>query len=436
MVRVSFAALSLATVATATQPFCRDLESELGVPAPEARRLAEETLGAVAGRFGPTVRSEDLSEVRPHLASASFVPSRVFDAKELWTSIGETHRVLGLEGRPSGDDYHLGTAAEPEDPSRPGHYRGRLALQALAGKASFEWRWHDELFLGTATAGLLDRAFDLALRRAEDADEMRARQRLLAALPKTRQSLGRLVRLLELRAPLLSDGTTAITLKVRVEPDRIADEFPEYSRYLAKYARPIQFNMQAYDMEGRRWWGFDVRDHTMTLRARVSNGSLAPLEGPVASEPERIKVSIDASTRAGLFRVGFSGLIAEVQRVDEDREQAFAAAFTSEPDWRIPMLFRPFLRSPLARPFEGEGVLLSMSLENDPDGRFFLRRGFRMAVRESWITRRMGGLVSGALSEFREKAEAEADQFTGEVLQAFRDDVVSLVSPAAASLDP
>ena len=94
------------------------------------------------------------------------------------------------------------------------------------------------------------------------------------------------------------------------------------------------------------------------------------------------------------------------------------------------------LRSPLSRPFEGEGVLLSMSLESEPDGRFFLRRSFRMAVRESWITRRMGGVVSGALSEFREKAEQEADQFTGEVLEALRADVVALVDPAPAAVDP
>jgi hypothetical protein len=147
-------------------------------------------------------------------------------------------------------------------------------------------------------------------------------------------------------------------------------------------------------------------------------------------------VTIDASTRAGLFRVGFNGLIADVQRVDEDSSQAFAAAFTKEPRWRIPLLFRPFLQTPLARPFEGEGVLLSMSLENDPDGRFFLRRRFRMAVRESWITRHMGGVVSGALSEFREKAEQEADQFAGEVLEAFRADVMALASPAASALDP
>ena len=302
-------------------------------------------------------------------------------------------------------------------------------MRALADESAFEWRWRDELFLGSGTPGLVDRVADVAFRAAEDADEKHARERLLAALPRTRESLGRLVRLVELRPHRLADGTTAISLTARVEPERIADEFPEYLRYLAKYAKPLRLNMQAHDMEGRRWWGFDVRNHTMTLRARVSGGSLAPLEGPVASEPERIKVSVDASTQAGLFHVGFDGLIADVQRVDRDSRQSFAAAFNEEPQWRIPLVFRPFLRSPLARPFQGEGVLLSMSLENEPDGRFFLRRGFRMAVRESWITRRMGGVVSGALSEFREKAEQEADQFAGEVLEALRADVVALVDP-------
>jgi len=436
MIRISFAALVLAAAATTTQSSCSDLGGGLGVPAQEARRHADDTLGAIAGRFGPTVKSESLSEIRPRLASASFVPSRVFEDQEIWTGSGEDHRELGLEGRPNGGDYHLGTAADPPDPSRPGQYRGRLELRALAEESAFEWRWRDELFLGSGTPGLVDRVADVAFRAAEDADEKHARERLLAALPRTRESLGRLVRLVKLRAHRLADGTTSISLTARVEPERIADEFPEYSRYLAKYAKPLRLNMQAHDMAGRRWWGFDVQNHTMTLRARISGGSLAPLEGPVASEPERIRVSVDASTKAGLFRVGFNGLIADVQRVDRDSRQAFAAAFNEEPQWRFPLVFRPFLRSPLARPFEGEGVLLSMSLENEPDGRFFLRRSFRMAVRESWITRRMGGVVSGALSEFREKAEQEADQFAGEVLEALRADVVALVDPAPTSVDP
>ena len=437
MIRISFAVFSLAVVATTTQPFCSDLGGGLGIPAHEAGRHAGDTLGAIAGRFGPTIKSENLSEIRPRLATASFVPSRVFDDREIWTGSSEDHRELGLEGRPDGDDYHLGTAVDPTDPSRPGQYRGRLELRALAEESAFEWRWRDELFLGAGTPGLVDRVAGVAF-RARPRMPMRSRLggRLLAALPRTRVSLGRLVRLVELRAHRLADGTTSISLTARVEPERIADEFPEYSRYLAKYAKPLRLNMQAYDMEGRRWWGIDVRDHTTTLRARVSGGSLAPLEGPVASEPERIRVSVDASTKAGLFRVGFNGLVADVQRVDRGSRQAFAAAFNEEPQWRIPLVFRPFLRSPLSRPFEGEGVLLSMSLESEPDGRFFLRRSFRMAVRESWITRRMGGVVSGALSEFREKAEQEADQFTGEVLEALRADVVALVDPAPAAVDP
>ena len=60
MVRIPFAVLSLVAVATATQPSCNDFGGELGVPPHEARRHADDTLGAIAGRFGPTVKSKSL----------------------------------------------------------------------------------------------------------------------------------------------------------------------------------------------------------------------------------------------------------------------------------------------------------------------------------------------------------------------------------------
>jgi hypothetical protein len=108
------------------------------------------------------------------------------------------------------------------------------------------------------------------------------------------------------------------------------------------------------------------------------------------------------------------------------QRKAFTAVFARQPEWRLPFLVRPFLRGSLRRPFEGEGSLLEFAIA-ETDGVTCLTRRYRLAVKESWIVRWMGGLTATAVSDFRRNAEAESDRFTSEGLNALKQDVETLL---------
>jgi hypothetical protein len=64
----------------------------------------------------------------------------------------------------------------------------------------------------------------------------------------------------------------------------------------------------------------------------------------------------------------------------------------------------------------------------DASGGTVLTGLYRARVRETWILRWLGGMVGGAVDEFRRGAEAEADRFHRECLLALRDDLAALGS--------
>jgi hypothetical protein len=381
-------------------------------------------LDAVAGRFGPVEMEPELEEFRPLLAQHSFAPSNIFD-DPTWEVGGEGRRRIGFWGRRDGERYRLGLAGAPPALERVSDYRGELSLERLA-ENEYRWSWLDELSLGAVPPDFLASLLGAILLDAGSGVE-ELPDWLRRALPRTTRSLGRLVRLDRLDPTPQADGGTHVGLAFTFEPKRIAAEFPAYARYLERFFEPIQMNVQVYDEEGRRWWGFDQRDLGIQMRFRVHRGRLAPLADPPRPMPERLRVELSLTTRSGLFRVGFEELTGEVRLIRTPGEKAFRWSSRESPEWRIPFMVRPLMRSTLDRPFEDEGVRFGVGVRGGDDGLTRVEMSFRFVVFESWIVRRMGSFVASAGSEFREKAEEEANRFQGQVLEAFRADVAALL---------
>jgi hypothetical protein len=93
----------------------------------------------------------------------------------------------------------------------------------------------------------------------------------------------------------------------------------------------------------------------------------------------------------------------------------------------MPFVIKPFLRSSLRRPFEGEGALLAYGIRENGSGMTTVSREYRIAVQESWLVRWIGGNTGDAVASFRESAEAEAERFYGEALLALRADLIRLL---------
>ena len=179
-------------------------------------------------------------------------------------------------------------------------------------------------------------------------------------------------------------------------------------------------------LEAKGFWTVEAAQGHATLRLRLRDARLAPLDGSAQPMGDAVEVSSDYSTPAGPFRVGVRRLRADVSLLRSSQRKSFTAVFVREPDWRLPFLLRPFMSGSLRRPFEGEGSLLEFAIA-ETDGVTSLTRRYRLAVKESWIVRWMGGLTATAVSDFRRNAEAESDRFTAEGLNALRQDVETLL---------
>lgn len=390
-------------------------------------------------RFGPVRQDAGLLARRAKLVRASLVPSRAFDDASLWTETSGNERGVGYVGGREGSGYRLRVSAEAPAPARPAEYRGRLKLRRL-GAAEFEWTMRDELAVGRISAAALSQAVGRALLALEGRDETEARMRWREALPRTGAALGRLFTLDVLQLRREAQGGTTVTLTAALHPEGIAPVFPRYARYLATYGSVMRLRATASDDTGAVWWDLDFADGRFALRLRLARGDLAPLQGMPRPIPGSLRVRTGFSTKIGVFRVGFRSLDAEVQLVRDAHEKGFAARFRTTPDWQLPILAERLVGSSLRRPFEGEGTLLAYSLRDVEGRETLLVRDYRIAVKESWVVRWLGGLTSSTVEEFRRSAEAEADRFAGEVLQALREDVLELARqaqpPASAAARP
>lgn len=422
--------LAVAAAACIALSSCRGAVLSLGASPAQRRARASDLLGALLDRFGPLERDASFASRRARLTGAALVPSRAYEDASLWTGNEGGARVLEFAGRRQGGRYRITAEPHVPMPAAPGEYRARLRLRAL-GRDEYEWSGRDELAVGAAPVGDLDRALTALLTAAERGPAGDARPLVASELPRAAAALGRLYTLESLDLGEAAGGGRSISAVVTSRPAGIEKEFPRYARYLRKYVGPARFRVTADDPEGGRWWEADGRDGRFTVRVRAQGGNLAPLEGAPRRIPERLRVRADFSTRVGLFRVGVAGLEADVRLFRAPRAKSFTAVFDRPPQWQLPFIIKPFLRASLRRPFEGQGALLSFAAREDA-AQTMLVRDYRLAVRESWIVRWLGGRAQEAMDEFRMGAEEEADRFLGQALAALREDLRALAGGPAA----
>jgi hypothetical protein len=386
-------------------------------------------LDALAARFGPAEREPAFDALRPKLARAALVPSRVFDDSSLWSERGDLWRSVEFAGAVADGGYRIGLRAGALAPRDPGDYRGRLRL-TRTGDGCYEWTLREELAAGPVRPTDLAAAASAILRGAEAGDAAAARAAARTALPRTSAALVRLFRVEALSLERDSQRTTTVRLVVRLVPDAIRPAAPRYAAFLDRYASPMRLATVVADTSGRVFWTLEAADNLWTLRLRIRAGSLVPLEGPAdGGVPRELRATIDYSTKMGIFRVGVQQLVADVSLVRREGEKGFTARFGQAPEWQLPFLVKPFLQASLRYPFEEPGSEAGWSAIEQPGGTLLVRH-YRLRVRESWIVRWLGGLAGDAVSEFRRGAEAEADRFTGECLLALRDDLTELLHPA------
>jgi hypothetical protein len=410
--------LAAPLVLLSCQPPARELGS--GPGGPEAPQVLVESL---ALRFGPVVREPAFDALRPKLAGAALVPSRVFADPAAWTTRGEAWRAVDLVGHASTGSYRIGVRDLAPPAREPGQYRARVRLEQVGG-GRYEWTIDEDLAVGPVRPADLAAALDAALRAAESSTVPGARAALAAAFPRTRAKLGLLLHLETLDLRRDAHGATEARLGLRLVPDGIRGFAPRYAAFLDEHATPIRASAVLSDPEGAPWWSLTAAGNLWTLRFRIRDGSLVPLEGAADRRlPSRLRATVDYATRMGRWGVGARGLRADVELDRSPARKAMTARFHEEPEWEMPFLALLFLGGPLRYPFEERGSEVRWGAGESTDGGTVLFGFYRARVRENWILRWLGGLTSKALGEFRRGAEQEADLYVRECLLALRDDL-------------
>lgn len=403
---------------------CREVGALFG-PTPEAARArVDEFFGTLAQRFGPSDLDPALRRFRTQVTAAAFSPARLFDDASAWPAReGDTRRAT-IAGAPGAGGRYRAALRDAPAPTRPGEYRGRVSLRRL-GAGEFEWDQRDELAVGALAADDAARALTRALLAVERAPVERPGVALRAAFPRSALALGRGLSLEQVALRRDSHGATVALLGARLRTGALAAAgFAGYARYLDKYVAPLRFKATLEDAAtGAPFWVLDAHEGRVLLHFRSLRGDIVSLAGAPRALPDVLALRCDFSTQAGLFRVGLRGLVADVRLVRAPREKSAEAVFRREPEWRLPFVARPFLRASLRRPFDAPGARLALAFEQRPEGGAWLVREYRLAVRESWLVRWLGGLGTNAVVAFRRDAEQQAERFVFEALDALRRDL-------------
>lgn len=418
-------ALAVAAFAVATLSACSDVGSALGASRPQARQHANELASSLGARFGPVAPVEGFDDVRTKFSRSALTPSRLFRDTTIWSSSTARTRTLRLGGRPEGSRYVLGFHDLSRLTGQLAETRRTVELKHLAGN-EYTWSVRDELVVGSASPDQLGATLTALLRAAEGTPSASAERALRTSFPNTSASLGRLVSLDRIVLERRADGATRVTVEASIHPVRVESHFPDYSRFLDRYLTRTKLSVVTEDATGADWLHASLSANQLTLEMVVYRGALAPLEGPARRMPDNLTARVDASTRVRVFGIGLSDLVGEVAIRRRPDEKSFVVNFRREPEWHLPLLVAQFIRAPLKRPFAEEGSSLGFSVTRNGHATVVARE-YSVPVEESAIIRWIGDLGTTAISDFRQKAEAQHEQFIGEVFAAMRTDLDALL---------
>lgn len=421
-----------AIVLLATAPLyaaCSAAVDAFGAEGVAARDAASQMASSVQFRFDDPSRDARYEHARLRLARYALAPSMLVD-DTIWSVARGSERVLSARGQRIGTQYRFAAAPQVGAPVRVGESRHFVSLDTLPDG---DWRWITQVdhAIGSATPDAMRAVFVALLRSAErPAAAIRADYR--TTLPRTASAFGRLATVDSVRTVRLADGSTVVTIGVRLHPDRIAAAWPDFARYLRKYVSPstLRFALRDRAVVGVHaadsWFVVEGNDDLFTLRFRSRNGQLQPFDGPLRNMPDTLALHVNGSMKFGPFTVGVESLRGRFVFVRTATETGWDMQFANQPEWDLPPIAGRMVRGPLRRPFAGEGVRARLTVQRLANGQSVIHRRVVMAVHESTLVRWLGNLGFTAMNDFAGRVELEEARFFSEAMQAMRQDISTL----------
>ena len=406
---------------------CRPAAPAFGNSLSSARQNADEFFYSVSSRFTNIQRTPKLLRARQQFGHYALVPSGVYNDTSIWMSYGpDSSRIFADDGYPAATQYIVVPHFSTEPPRNLAESREVVRLRHLRDD-DYEWYTNVDVGVGHIAAEDFTDVLAAGLRAGERQQASGIRADYRANFPRTTAALGRLYSLDTLRTTPDADGATTFDLAIHLIPDTLAKVMPAYARYIDKYVRKGRYHIVVRDRTGARWLDASAADYWLHVKMRSKDGHFAPIEGAPRPMPDNLVIDASMQMKILLFTVGFRHMVGDFNIVKTAHERAYAVRFATEPDWILPPTVHFFLKSPLARPFQGRGIPINVGLRDTPGAQTILNRRALLVVRESAILRFINKLSGTAVGDFLGPAEREANRFNADAFRALRADIAALL---------
>ena len=406
---------------------CRQVAPAFGPNIPGARQNAEEFFYSIGSRFTNIQSPPRIIHARAQFGHYALTPSGVYNDTSIWLAVGpDSARIFGDEGRFAVDCYIVTARLSNTQPDALTESREIIRLKKLSDN-EYEWFTNVDVALGRIRAKNISDVLAAALESGEGRSPAAIRADYTTHFPRTAAALGRLFTIDTLRATPDREGATIYELAIRLTPEILKATMPQYAAYIDKYIGKGKYRITLTDRTGARWFDAWAANHYMHFKVRSKGGRFAPLEGAVREMPEALTIRLDMSMKILIFTVGWNEMVGEFNVINTPNERGWAMRFAREPEWRLPPTVGRLLKSPLRRPFQGQGIPVRISIRDNPGAQTLLNRRGTLVVQESGILRFLNRLSGTAVGDFLGPAERQANRFNADAFRALRADVAAIL---------
>jgi hypothetical protein len=394
-----------------------------------ARAGADQMFGALGESFSNVARGPKLVYARLQLAKHSLLPSAAFEDTAVWTGSSGAVRLLEVQGAFQGGRYALSAHPSVPAPRNPADSRHVITLSKLSD-GEYRWDTNVDFAIGTIQPNEVATVFARLVSSAEGKSAEEVRAELATFAPRTSAALGTAFSLDSVVPTRLADGSTVMRLAVAMRSDLLRQRYPTFASFFHKYIDASRYRIVVTDRAGTPYFESSAADQLLSIRFRALDGKLVSLAGPATPMPDTLELLMDFKTSVKHLGVGFHGLHTELVHVRKgDTENGWVILARREPDWDLPLFTARMIRTPLRRPFAGEGSLFRIGVRGDGTSQTVIFREIRLFVKESAILRFLNALSGAAFSDFADKVDAEQNAWLREVFVGMREDARAAIGP-------